>query len=437
MLLDVEMLRSGSVSSINPSIKVNRQALPRTATLAAVVDMFRAHADLRLLPIVDEARRPVGAIHEIDVRSILFNPFGHALMQNPSIGGSLDGLIRPCATADAHLAPAELLDAYHRSPGGEGMILTSGGSFHSVIDARELARLAAQRQLDQVAERSARAELIDAAGRGFTGEVAALVAELGAIAGQVQRLAGHLIERAGSTRDSSASVAAAAGQTVQALSEIAGRGRSLAATLDSIARNTAQAARIRGDARAAVHQTGTRVAALAHSAGAVNDMLRLIQTIAAQTNMLALNAGIEAERVGEAGRGFAVVAAEVKTLAQQTSAAAKDIALHVTEMNGLLGDVVGGHELLGLAMEAIAETGASIDAEVQAQTGATHAIAVNVQQSVEAGGDIRARMGAISEQAAALGDDARVLERLSATLTRSTDRLRERAQGFVGVVAAL
>lgn len=197
MLLDLEMLRTAPTISDAPHASANRQALSRSASLAAVVDAFRACAELRLLAIVDEANRPVGAIHEIDVRSILFNPFGHALMQNPSIGGSLDAVIRPCTTAEAHLPAAELLDAYTRVPHQEGMILTSAGQFHSVIDAREFARLAAKRQGDLAAERIERAGRIDAAGRGFTQEVAALVAELGAIAGEVQALALHLIERAG------------------------------------------------------------------------------------------------------------------------------------------------------------------------------------------------------------------------------------------------
>ncbi len=99
-------------------------------------------------------------------------------------------------------------------------------------------------------------------------------------------------------------------------------------------------------------------------AGKISDIIGVIDEIARQTNLLALNAAVEAARAGEAGRGFAVVASEVRTLAQRSSQAAKDIKDLITNSNGQVRSRVElvnkAGEALGNIVESIKEVAALV-----------------------------------------------------------------------------
>jgi methyl-accepting chemotaxis protein len=140
----------------------------------------------------------------------------------------------------------------------------------------------------------------------------------------------------------------------------------ISAVVKKNAENAQQASASAGSARAIADRNGQVVAkaveAMARiedSSRRISDIIGVIDEIARQTNLLALNAAVEAARAGEAGRGFAVVASEVRSLAQRSSQAAKDIKALITNSAGQVQD---GVELVNTAGAALTEIVASITA---------------------------------------------------------------------------
>jgi methyl-accepting chemotaxis protein len=109
---------------------------------------------------------------------------------------------------------------------------------------------------------------------------------------------------------------------------------------------------------AVVTQAVGAMAQIEESSRRIADIIGVIDEIARQTNLLALNAAVEAARAGEAGRGFAVVATEVRSLAQRSAQAAKDIKELITKSSA---QVEGGVELVNCAGAALTEIVGSID----------------------------------------------------------------------------
>ncbi len=153
-----------------------------------------------------------------------------------------------------------------------------------------------------------------------TNSVAAAINELGAAAQEIARNAADASKQASDARNGAEQGSEVVSKTIVAMQELSSK----------------------------ISESSQTIQQLSHKTADIGRILEVIQSISEQTNLLALNAAIEAARAGEAGRGFAVVADEVRNLAHRTQSSAQEI--HVM-IEGLRGDASSAVSLMSDSQE--------------------------------------------------------------------------------------
>ncbi|GAB3373214.1 methyl-accepting chemotaxis protein [Massilia agri] len=218
-------------------------------------------------------------------------------------------------------------------------------------------------------------------------------------------------------------------QQASALEETAASMEELTTTVRQNADNARQANQLSIAASEVAAQGGAVVGEVITTMGSINDSARkivdiigVIDGIAFQTNILALNAAVEAARAGEQGRGFAVVASEVRTLAQRSAAAAKEI-------KGLIGDSV---EKVDAGTRLVDQAGATMQQVVESIRRVTDIMGEITHASQEQTGGIEQVNAAIGQMDEVTQQNAALVEESAAAATSMQDQAAKLAQ-VVGV----
>ena len=191
-------------------------------------------------------------------------------------------------------------------------------------------------------------------------------------------------------------------QTAASMEQLSGTVKSsaeLAQNASQLAQTAAQAAFEGGEVVAGVVLTMTDIAA---SSKKMAEIITVIDGIAFQTNILALNAAVEAARAGEQGRGFAVVAAEVRSLAQRSAQAAKEISALITSSTGKVEAGSKQADLAGASMGKIVGQVQEVSHLLVQISDATHQQSSGITQI----GDAVAQLDTVTQQNAALVEES-------------------------------
>jgi methyl-accepting chemotaxis protein len=372
----------------------------------------------------DGIAKPLGRVR--DVLLALANGNKNIEIPDTARGDEVGEVARTAQTFRDNLVRMERMEAEQRGAEQRAAEEKAATQAREAADHRAAEeRLAAERK----ATMRALADQFEAAVGNIVNAVSSASTELEAAAGTLTRTAE-------TTQQLSATVAAASEEASANVESVASATNEMTSSVDEISRQVHKSTKIAQQAVDQAGRTDARIATLSQAAGRIGDVVKLITAIAEQTNLLALNATIEAARAGEAGKGFAVVASEVKVLAGQTAKATQDITTQIAGMQSATEQSVTAIREISGTIAHMSEIAATIAAAVEEQGAATQEIARNVQHAAVGTSQVATHIVDVSRGAGETGSASAQVLSSAQSLSGESNHLKLEVERFLATVRA-
>jgi methyl-accepting chemotaxis protein len=297
------------------------------------------------------------------------------------------------------------------------------------------ARRAAERKNAFLSEQGARRAIIDEAISWFRQSVEGVLKTVADGLATMKSTAGSLSVTSNETNAQTEGAVHTSNQAFGRVDSASIAAEELSRSIAEINSQLLRASEVVRAAATEAQSTNAEIAGLAQAAQKIDDVVKLIHSVAGQTNLLALNATIEAARAGTAGKGFAVVASEVKALAVQTAKATEVIASQIAAVQSSTQSTVRAIASIAGRMQEIQQFTGAIAASVEQQHAATGEISSNVAAAASGTKSVVSDLQRVSTAIAGMQTSAGTVLTASATVEQAADKLRDSIDEFLRKVA--
>lgn len=298
----------------------------------------------------------------------------------------------------------------------------------------EMERMQAEKRIADQQHAAAAKEAREKLAAEFNEVLSGIARDILETSNQLGERAEQLFTKANDGQDQAEKVVETNDASSNILSVLTQSSDEVARAVEEIITQVKKSSQLTSDSVVQVGKAHKQIESLSQQAAQIENIINLISDIAEQTNLLALNATIEAARAGEAGRGFAVVASEVKALATQTAKATDDIRSQVSDMLSAVHVGVQSTAQINETIEKVSDTGASVMVAAEQQDSVSKemgAVALNVAVNAKiTGAETQKLAGFVSD----VRDEMTDLTHVAKQLHSLSDTLSKRVESFAETI---